>query len=246
MACQHAKKLDTDATLSRLRQFPMLRPEHLGELQARFETNDRDGSGDLSPEEFQRALRECGVRLSTGEVKQLFTLFDTDASGTIVYDEFVRGLRGGSAFSKCREDVVDAAFRRFDVDQTGETELAPMQDAYDATQHPDCRAGRKSAVQVLREFVRKVDVSGNGMVRRELFRDYYMELSTSIEDDEQFEEIVHLSWYPQRRQAWGKAEATEVEGGYGGGEEGRRRSRGNTKETSSSSRGKSPWRTRPF
>ena len=104
-----------------------------------------------------------------------------------------------------------------------------------------------SAVQVLREFVRKVDVSGNGMVRRELFRDYYMELSTSIEDDEQFEEIVHLSWYPQRRQeAWGKAEATEVEGGYGGGEEGRRRSRGNTKETSSSSRGKSPWRTRPF
>ena len=73
----------------------------------RASVNSRsDRSGDLSPEEFQRALREFGVRLSNGEVKQLFALFDTDGSGTIVYDEFVRGLRGGSTFSAAREAVV--------------------------------------------------------------------------------------------------------------------------------------------
>ena len=74
--------LDTDSTLKRLREAPQLKgPRNEAALKTHFSAYDRDKSGDLSMEEFQRAMREFGVRLSNGEVRHIFMLFDNDKSG---------------------------------------------------------------------------------------------------------------------------------------------------------------------
>ena len=78
--------IDNDVTLKKLRETPQLqgsRNEHA--LKTHFAAHDRDNSGDLDLEEFQRALREFGVRLSNGEVRRVFMIFDDDRSGNIKY-----------------------------------------------------------------------------------------------------------------------------------------------------------------
>ena len=205
--------LDTDSTLKRLREAPQLKgPRNEAALKTHFGAYDRDKSGDLSMEEFQRAMREFGVRLSNGEVRHIFMLFDNDKSGkcrptfsprrwpllirclvsadAIAYDEFLEGLSGGAAFSTERQAVVKEAFAKFDYNDTLTCPLAEMQDAYNTAAHPDVKSGKKKSFQILAEFKEAVDPETSGTVTLALFRKYFKELSRDIADDEYFDGFV--------------------------------------------------------
>jgi len=60
-----------------------------------FKFFDINGSGDLSPEEFAKAVEKIGIMIPTRQdLNALFALYDSDSSGSISYREFATNLFG--------------------------------------------------------------------------------------------------------------------------------------------------------
>ncbi|KAI3424476.1 hypothetical protein D9Q98_010026 [Chlorella vulgaris] len=64
--------------------------DQLQELQDVFSLFDADGSGQLSADELQRALKILGVSMSTAEVELLIKEVDADGDGEISCDELLQ------------------------------------------------------------------------------------------------------------------------------------------------------------
>lgn len=100
-------KADQD---NRLQELHKLREREFRQLEALFLQMDADGSGEISSEEFDEAIRDHPEVVATfhlvgfqdiREIKNLFNELD-DGDGTLSVDEFVDGLRSmqGDARSK--------------------------------------------------------------------------------------------------------------------------------------------------
>ena len=89
------------------------------------------------------------------------------------------------------------AFQILDSDNNGLIEPADIVRKYDASKHPDVIAGKKSANDVLREFLDTFDVGGvvDGKVTKEEFANYYANISASIDNDEYFELMMRNAWH---------------------------------------------------
>ena len=56
---------------------------------------DKDGSGNLDPDELKRGLEEMGIEgLLDDDITRLMNAFDKDKSGKISVEEFFKGLQG--------------------------------------------------------------------------------------------------------------------------------------------------------
>ena len=78
------------------------------------------------------------------------------------------------------------AFSKMDKSGNGFIDPEDLIDSYDASKHPDVLAGKKTADEVLREFLDTFDVGGekDGKVTRNEFENYYSNVSASIDDDD--------------------------------------------------------------
>ncbi|HVY64538.1 MAG TPA: EF-hand domain-containing protein [Gammaproteobacteria bacterium] len=63
--------------------------EQLEELREAFDYNDRDGDGQIEPEEFVAMLDELEAGMSPAEAKIGFQDIDTNDDGLIDFGEFV-------------------------------------------------------------------------------------------------------------------------------------------------------------
>ena len=68
---------------------------------------------------------------------------------------------------------------------------------YDASKHPEVISGKRSAGEVLREFLDTFDVGGekDGKVSIVEFENYYGNISASIDDDDYFELMIRNAWH---------------------------------------------------
>lgn len=64
-----------------------------------FELLDRNGDGNLSYEEFLKAVKDNKLPLAEFEIRAMFKAMDVDGSGQISLDEFRRGIANGSGSS---------------------------------------------------------------------------------------------------------------------------------------------------
>jgi Ca2+-binding EF-hand superfamily protein len=64
-------------------------------LLAVFKDADTDGSGTLSPAEFQAALSRAGLPLRTSEVRRIIRKFDKDGDGRVNWGEFLEFVHVG-------------------------------------------------------------------------------------------------------------------------------------------------------
>lgn len=105
------------------------------------------------------------MELTDVELRKLFEHFDADQGGSIGYEEFIQGVR--DPLTPRRLALVQLAFAKIDRDGSGEVEPAEVVGAYNADKHPDVISGKKTADEVLREFLDTFDVGGvkDGKVR---------------------------------------------------------------------------------
>lgn len=117
--------------------------------------------------EFRKALKDFRVPLQEQDIQAVFNTFDRDGNGSIDYDEFVRGVRG--PMNQFRQNIVKAAFRKIDKDNSGILELNDIQGVYNASRHPDVKSGKKTEDEVLGEFLETFEMhhSLNGAGRRD-------------------------------------------------------------------------------
>ena len=144
-------------------------------------------SNSIDKDEFAKGMRETNLSLNKRELQTLFAFFDKDGSGDIGYEEFLFGIRG--SMNERRQHMAMQAFDVLDKDGSGIIEPDDILDTFDASKHPDVIAGKLSANEVFREFLDTFDVGGvhDGKVTREEWKNYYDNVSMSIDDDDYFE-----------------------------------------------------------
>lgn len=103
----------------------------------------------LDREEFKYGLIDYGLPLSDEEFDMILGYFDRNKDGSISLTEFLVAVRG--EMNDRRMGFVHEAFRRLDKDGSGRVTLADLVGVYDASFHPEVKAGTKTQDQVLRE-----------------------------------------------------------------------------------------------
>jgi len=163
-------------------------------LARKFRIIDDNNNGHLEFGEFKKACKEHTFDWSDAEIRELFDHFDGDHSGSIDYDEFLVGVRG--RLNERRHQLVLLAFDVLDRDKSGIIEVNDIMAVYDASQHPDVIAGKKTKGEVFREFLDNFDVGEkDGKVTPDEFCKYYSNISASIDEDDYFELMIRNAWH---------------------------------------------------
>ena len=164
-------------------------------IQRKFRIMDDDGNGTLSLGEFKKGVKELGMAVTDGELRRVFDHFDKQRTGSIGFEEFLQALR--NPLDESRAAIIKLAFNSLDTDGSGVLDPAELMEKYDASQHPDVLAGKKTETQVLREWMAMFEVGGeqDGKVTFNEFVNYYHNLSASIDDDQYFELMIRNAWH---------------------------------------------------
>jgi len=92
--------------------------------------------------EFKKAIKDFRVGISEKDAERLFSIFDRDRSNKISYDEFLRTVRGEMNFF--RKGLCEKAFKIMDKDRSGVLSIDDIKGVYNASKHPDVKAGKKT------------------------------------------------------------------------------------------------------
>ena len=161
---------------------------------------DSDGSGCLDYNEFKKALDDYRVGANDDEAQNLFSIFDRNRDGTINLEEFMGTMLGD--LSEFRTKIVKEAFHKLDANGNGLLEIAEVKEKFDASRHPDVKAGIKTIEEARCEFLDLFNTHHNvaqgfkpdKSVSLEEFIEYHQFVSASIENDNQFKLFMTGVW----------------------------------------------------
>jgi Ca2+-binding EF-hand superfamily protein len=158
-----------------------------------FKIIDDDNSGQLSNQEFAKALRDYRIASNPEEVQAIIEIFDHDKSGQISYDEFLRTIVG--EMNDFRRDLAIQAFKKMDANGDGVLDINDVRINYSAKKHPDVMMGKQTEDDILYEFLDTFEAhyaiknpgSRDGVVELKEWLEYYNTVSCNIDLDEYFE-----------------------------------------------------------
>eukprot|EP00330_Aristerostoma_sp_ATCC50986_P014134 CAMPEP_0114594122 /NCGR_PEP_ID=MMETSP0125-20121206/15747_1 /TAXON_ID=485358 ORGANISM="Aristerostoma sp., Strain ATCC 50986" /NCGR_SAMPLE_ID=MMETSP0125 /ASSEMBLY_ACC=CAM_ASM_000245 /LENGTH=722 /DNA_ID=CAMNT_0001794047 /DNA_START=327 /DNA_END=2495 /DNA_ORIENTATION=+ len=167
-------------------------------LGKQFRIADKNDNRSLERDEFVYGMRDFGVGLTEAEAESLFEYFDKDKSGSINYDEFIFSIRG--KMNNFRRALVNQAFDKIDADGSGNLTIDDLRGKYNARNHPDVKAGKKTEDQVLHDFLKTFESMydyhriDDDQVTRDEFIEYYNFISASCDNDQYFELLMNNTW----------------------------------------------------
>lgn len=167
------------------------------------DTNPKNGK--LDADEVRKCLRLCRIELEHDDFAALLSHLDGDGNGVVDYDEFLKAVRGRMPI--CRRKLVVSVFNAIDQNgqQDGHLSVEDIAHVFDAKGHPEVKAGKRSETSVLTEMLTNFEgKKGNrdGTVTLEEWVDYYEDLSSSVEHDDHFAQIIIGAWsnlFPPKR-----------------------------------------------
>jgi Ca2+-binding EF-hand superfamily protein len=174
-------------------------------LAKNFQICDRTKDRKLQRDELDKCIKMCKLQLEPDEFDALFAHCDSNESGDVDYEEFLQIIRGPMPVR--RKKLVVSIFNRIDMRQReggrgvgdGALTVDDLKDVYDASEHPDVKAGKKHESAVLQEMMQRFEGKGgnrDGVVSLDEWIGYYEELSASVEDDDHFNQLVSGAWAP--------------------------------------------------
>lgn len=181
--------------LDKVKQLLLKRGAHgIRGLGLIFRRMDNNGDKKLDRYEFQWGLKETGHDVTPSEFERVFKYFDKNNNGQINYDEFLVALRGD--LNQRRQNLVDMAFAKLDRTNDGVVTVADLVDTYNVEFHPKFKSGEMSKKDILQDFMKQWDgANQDGKVEKWEFRDYYRDVSASIDDDDYFELSIRNAWH---------------------------------------------------
>ncbi|KRX06073.1 hypothetical protein PPERSA_01151 [Pseudocohnilembus persalinus] len=152
-----------------------------------------DGNKRVDRNEFFVGLKECGVQLTQEEANQLLQQLDTNQDGYLDFEEFLVGIRGSP--NKCRQDIINQAFAKLDKDNSGSISAADLKGVFNCSAHPKVAKGEMTEEQVFLEFLQNFgDSNRDGTITKSEWDDYYAAVSSSIDNDQHFVELMKTAW----------------------------------------------------
>jgi len=103
-----------------------------------------------------------------------------------------------------RAAICKQAYKIMDSDGSGQLDIEDIRQTYNAKQHPDVKAGKKTEDEILCEFLDTFedhfcDMKGqedarDGKITIPEWLEYYNNVSMSIDDDEYFKVMMNNTW----------------------------------------------------
>jgi len=91
--------------------------------------------------------------------------------------------------------MVDKAFLKFDADGSGSIEAADLKGVYNCNFHPKVQSGEMTEDEVFLEFLANFgDKNRDGKIQKDEFNEYYAAVSSSIDNDEHFVQLMRAAW----------------------------------------------------
>ena len=163
-------------------------------LQRSFRAMDTNRDQQLDNAELATGLQRIGITLTPAELAVVMKRCDRSGNGTVSVGEFCRVVRG-PILSQARINILLEAFQRLDQSGDGVVSVNELQSKYDTSRHPAVVGGRKTAEQVLIEFISDWDQNRDGKVMAEEWMDYYANISAAIDNDQYFELMIRNAWH---------------------------------------------------
>jgi len=137
-----------------------LSDQRIDYLKSMFLQMDDNHDGTLSIAELKKGLRAAGIKIPKDLAKTLEEV-DTDGSGVLDYTEFLAATLDKKLFSQ--ENLVWAAFRKFDVDGSGSISKAELLQVLGDDVLKDELAITGDSDQIAKLFS-EIDTNGDGVV----------------------------------------------------------------------------------
>ena len=91
--------------------------------------------------------------------------------------------------------MIDKAFLKFDRDGSGWIGASDLKGVYSASMHPKVIAGTMTEDEVFLEFLTNFgDRNRDGKLERSEWNDYYAAVSSSIDNDDHFVQLMKTAW----------------------------------------------------
>ncbi|CAG0887513.1 unnamed protein product [Cyprideis torosa] len=165
--------------LSQLRSRIASEPNAVLNLRRKFRILDKQKDGELTFEEFQRGMNlyiheDC----SEGDQQRAFKYFDKDNKGSISVEEFIEALR--PEMSDSRKETLMEAFNSMDSNGNGTISLE------------DLKSHSGASDEHMQQMINAMDTDAreDGTIDQQEFLDYYTSMSASIDDDDQFNQMI--------------------------------------------------------
>eukprot|EP00746_Dinoflagellata_sp_MGD_P168426 gnl/MRDRNA2_/MRDRNA2_99885_c0_seq1.p1 gnl/MRDRNA2_/MRDRNA2_99885_c0~~gnl/MRDRNA2_/MRDRNA2_99885_c0_seq1.p1 ORF type:complete len:922 (-),score=194.46 gnl/MRDRNA2_/MRDRNA2_99885_c0_seq1:471-3236(-) len=145
-----------------VRNYRKRQSEHFRE---KFQEYDVDGSGAVDKTELRDLLNRVGITPLPAVLEQVIDEVDDDGSGCVGFDEFEKVMeimRVREGFTKNEVAEFDHAFKKFDLDMSGEIDTNELLGILGWL-------GYSQNKEAVNEVVSKVDFDGSGSVSREEF-----------------------------------------------------------------------------
>ena len=165
----------------------------------KFRIIDSSNTGMIDINDFTQIIKNFQVPINERDIRALFQAYDRTQTGKIDYKLFMAQIKG--TMNKFRQNLVEMAFNKIDKKGVGAIDIRELIGSYSGMCHPSVKAGKRSVDQVMTEFVETFEMNQNLHERRtemiatkEDFIDYYNNVSTTIEDDREFEKLIAGIW----------------------------------------------------
>lgn len=158
-----------------------------------FNTYDSAGARRVDAQEFFEGINNSGVCLSKEETDCMLACLDTNGDGNVNYDNFLTSIRG--CLNKERQDVVMAAFAKFDLEGCNVVKASDLRAAACVSSHPRVISGDITEDEAFLEFLANFgDRNNDGCITLTEWCDYYSAISAEIQSDDHFCKLVKTYW----------------------------------------------------
>ena len=172
---------------------------------------DRDNSGFISFDNFYTIFQSNYIDIPLVDIKSIFGLFDNNnnekqinsaSEYKIKYDLLLKSIIGNISIK--RRALIQKVFDSFSRDKNGKILISDMKNRFNPSRHPDVLKGSKTENKILGEFLDFLEIFREyynnlhggytfNMGFQE-FLEFYSEISLSIEDDKDFENLLINCW----------------------------------------------------
>jgi len=176
------------------------------ELSKALRKMDKLSRGGITRNDFLWALKETGTTLSKHDLDKIYKYFDKKSDDFVRYPEFIEILRGD--LPQRRADLIRSVWQRLGPDGNDAISFGTLQKSYDPFGQDQVKIGKVKPDHAFKEFIAQWEVRKDGLINYADFFDFYWDVSSGIEDDQAFENLIRNSWNFPVQQNLGNTQAS--------------------------------------
>ena len=151
----------------------------------------------LSCEKLQSSILECGINIDNTIIKDFYNLIDFTEQNKVSSDEILRQIRG--FLNENRKLKIVEKFSILDINKLGQVEIELIKNSFNSNKHPDVINGKRRENDVKNEFIFTFDTfikykERYNLISLDDFIEYYSPISSSIINDNYFNEMMNGVW----------------------------------------------------